>query len=197
LSEPDRQHPDGGWRFILRSSNGVRALEASDREPGVRGERLELLAVVRGLEALEQPSKITLITPSQYVKQGITHGLTEWRENGWTWERFGEMAPVKHRDLWQRLDRALKYHQVDCRAIRLDPAHVTRKSTVDRFPPVDDAEPESAGPEREFSRSPRSKPRAPLNRRVRRAILRGRRAWNEQIEGWRVMLEQWGVVPAS
>ena len=42
-------------------------------------------------------------------------GLPEWRANDWQWEHFGEMVPVKNRDLWQRVDRALGYHELKCR----------------------------------------------------------------------------------
>jgi ribonuclease HI len=50
-------------------------------------------------------------------------GLAEWRENGWHWEHFGHMHPVKHADLWQRLDRALGIHEVQCRTLRIDAPH--------------------------------------------------------------------------
>lgn len=96
---------------------------ADDIDPVARGDRLELLTVVRGLEALEQPSRVTLWTPSTYVREGIRHGLREWRENGWLWEYFGRMVPVKNDDLWKRLDRAMEFHQVDCRTWRIDPSH--------------------------------------------------------------------------
>jgi ribonuclease HI len=95
-------------------------LEAGDFESELGGERLELLAVVRGLEALEQPSQVTLVTPSRYVQRGLRYGLPPWRENQWRWERFGELTPVKNADLWQRVDRALEFHRVDCRVWRLD-----------------------------------------------------------------------------
>ena len=90
-------------------------VEADEFEPGVTGERLNLLAVVRGIEALEQPSRVTLITPSKYVGRGIRSGIAFWREHNWHWERFGEMAPVKHDDLWKRIDRAMQFHKIDCR----------------------------------------------------------------------------------
>lgn len=104
-------------------------IKAADAEPDARGERLELLAVVRGLEALDQPSRVTLITPSRYVKRGINYGLPEWGRNGWKWEHFGEMVPVKNQDLWQRLDRALKIHRIQGAAWRVDEAHLG-ESTV-------------------------------------------------------------------
>lgn len=119
----DSQQP-GRWRFVLRSRNGSQRMVVDDVEPDARGERLELLSVIRGLEALDQPSKVTLVTQSAYVRKGIRFGLPEWRKNGWQWECFGEMVPVKNGDLWQRIDRALRYHQLDCRTWRVDPAHV-------------------------------------------------------------------------
>lgn len=111
------------WRFVLRTDDGSTALEVEESEPGVFGERLQLLAVVRGLEALEQPSKVTLVTASDYVTRGLAHGLDEWRANAWNWEYFGQMAPVKHKDLWQRLDQALRFHQVRARRYRVDGPH--------------------------------------------------------------------------
>ncbi len=114
-TQTDPEHLAGRWRFVLEELDGSGRIEAGDMEPGVRGERLQLLAVVRGLEALEQPSKVTLITPSRYVGRGIRNNLTVWRENDWHWERFGEMTPIKNSDLWRRVDRAAQFHQIDCR----------------------------------------------------------------------------------
>jgi ribonuclease HI len=113
----------GRWRFVLRGPGDTPPIEVSDVESDLRGERLEILAVVRGLEALEQPSFVTLMTASSYVREGIQHGLAEWRANGWRWERFGQMVPVKNADLWQRIHRAMQFHYVDCRVYRIDPAH--------------------------------------------------------------------------
>ena len=109
------QHHGGSWHFVLEPIGQGPRIEADEIEPGVTGERLNLLAVVRGIEALEQPSQVTLITPSKYVGRGIRSGIAFWREHNWHWERFGEMTPVKHDDLWKRIDRAMRYHKVDCR----------------------------------------------------------------------------------
>lgn len=97
--------------------------EAGGTEEDISGERLELLCVVRGLEALDQPSRVTLITPSPYVREGIRYGLEQWRENDWQWESFGRMVPVKNQDLWQRVDIALKFHHLECLTWRFDAAH--------------------------------------------------------------------------
>jgi ribonuclease HI len=123
FSESCRQSDQSQWRFVLQSIDGSQQFEAADDEPDVQGERLELLAVVRGLEALEQPSRVTLVTPSKYVNRGLTYGLDEWRANDWHWEHYGEMVPVKNRDLWQRVDKALEFHQLECRTWRFDLPH--------------------------------------------------------------------------
>ena len=77
--------------------------------------------MVRGLEALDQPSKVTLVTSSGSIRRGLRFGLDLWRQNRWHWERFGKMAPIKNADLWQRIDRALEFHNIECRLVRLDP----------------------------------------------------------------------------
>jgi len=130
FSESCRKNVQGQWRFVLQSLDGSEQLEAADAEPNAHGERLELLAVVRGLEALAQPSRVTLVTPSKYVNRGLTYGLPEWRANDWQWEHFGEMVPVKNRDLWQRVDRALGYHALECRTWRFDLPHVGAQRAV-------------------------------------------------------------------
>lgn len=125
FSESTETNEPGRWRFVLRASEGGQRIVADDIDPLARGDRLELLTVVRGLEALEQPSRVTIWTASSYVREGIRYGLREWRENGWCWEYFGRMVPVKNGDLWRRLDRAMQFHQVDCRTLRIDAAHQT------------------------------------------------------------------------
>src|SRR4051812_23330141 len=76
----------GRWRFVLRTPGGDTSLEAADDEPEATSERLELLAVVRGLEALDEPSHVTLVTGSRYLRRGLEYGLAQWRENDWQWE---------------------------------------------------------------------------------------------------------------
>jgi ribonuclease HI len=102
------------WKFTLKSIGTDERLTASDAEPTTDRNRLELLAVVRGLEALNGPSRVTLLTRSRYVSRGIRRQLGQWRDHRWQWERFGSMAPVRDFDLWRRIDRALEYHSVEC-----------------------------------------------------------------------------------
>ena len=122
ISGGDEEKTGGRWHFVLESVDGACVIEADEQEPDrkARGERLELLSVVRGLEAVDQPAQVTLITPSRYVRRGLRYGLEEWRRNQWCWEHFGRLVPIKNRDLWQRVDRALCYHEVRCRNWLLD-----------------------------------------------------------------------------
>jgi ribonuclease HI len=110
------------WRFTLQSVAGDERLTAADLEPDTRRSRLELLAVVRGLEAIDQPARVTLLTRSRYVSRGIRRQLAQWREHHWQWERFGTMTPIRDYDLWRRIDRALEFHQLECCVWQADEA---------------------------------------------------------------------------
>lgn len=111
------------WQFEFREPSGEVCFEASDIEPGVSGDRLELLILVRALEALDQPSLVTMEAPSSAIRRGIRFGVPEWRNSNWQWERFGEMVPVNDADLWQRFDRALRFHSIKFQPVRIDDAH--------------------------------------------------------------------------
>jgi len=123
--------PSGNWHFVLAAEDGSQRLDASDHEPEIDAERLELLAVVRGLEALDQPSAVTVVTRNHAIERGLRFGLRHWRENNWHWERFGRFVPIKNADLWQRVDQALQFHQVGCRTWRVDAAHDALHSVVE------------------------------------------------------------------
>ena len=113
--------PQGNsWRFVLENVDSERRFAATDEEPQAEGERLELLAVVRGLEAIDEPARVTLVTKSRYVSRGLKNGLGEWRSNHWQWEYFGRQVPIRDDDLWRRVDRALEFHRVECRAWQFD-----------------------------------------------------------------------------
>ena len=105
----------GRWRFVLEDVEGGERLEAADAEANQAPDRIALLAVVRGLEALSQPSRVTMVTSSRYVHRGFQYGLPEWRENDYCWEHFGAQQPIRNADLWRRIDQALQYHTVHCR----------------------------------------------------------------------------------
>lgn len=71
--------------------------------------RMELLAAVAALNALNEPCTVDLTTDSQYVKNGINQWIHNWRKNGW---RTASKKPVKNADLWRQLDEAVSKHKV-------------------------------------------------------------------------------------
>ncbi|MFI4876072.1 MAG: hypothetical protein ACIALR_12060 [Blastopirellula sp. JB062] len=118
--ESAESHFGGTWRFALECVGQTERLVASGEEPWRDRDRLALLSVVRGLEALPEPSRVTLLTPSRYVSRGFRYGLSVWRESGFRWERFGRLAPIRDADLWQRISQAMQFHRVDCRPWRFE-----------------------------------------------------------------------------
>ena len=71
--------------------------------------RMELMAAISALEALNRPSEITIVTDSVYVKDGVTKWIIGWKRNGW---KTAAKKPVKNEDLWKRLDTVREKHQV-------------------------------------------------------------------------------------
>jgi ribonuclease HI len=97
----------GGWGAILRAEGKEKELWGG--EAATTNNRMELTAVIRALEALKRPSRLRVFTDSQYVQKGISEWVHGWKRNGW---RTADKKPVKNVDLWQRLDAALKAHEV-------------------------------------------------------------------------------------
>lgn len=98
----------GGWGVLLRYGSVER--ELSGGEAATTNNRMELTAVIRGLEALKRPCRVHVTTDSQYVRNGITDWIRRWRRNGW---RTADRKPVKNSDLWQRLDELAAGHEVE------------------------------------------------------------------------------------
>ncbi|MCH8168120.1 MAG: ribonuclease HI [Proteobacteria bacterium] len=102
----------GGWGVVLEARDGealVKSRELSGAEPETTNNRMEMMAAIAALEALERPSVITVVTDSTYVKDGITGWIHGWKRNGW---KNSAKKPVKNADLWKRLDTAQARHQV-------------------------------------------------------------------------------------
>jgi ribonuclease HI len=97
----------GGWAFVLVGEKGRILKEAKGGEPSTTNNRMELLAVINALEHLAAeeaaPEKITVYTDSEYVKNGISVWIHNWKKNGW---RTANKKPVKNEELWKRLDSA-------------------------------------------------------------------------------------------
>jgi ribonuclease HI len=113
----------GGWGALLQAREGdavVRERELKGGEGMTTNNRMELLAAINALEALEKPSEITVVTDSAYVKGGITEWIRNWKRRGW---RTSGGDPVKNEDLWRRLEEAASRHKVVWRWIKGHAGH--------------------------------------------------------------------------
>ena len=97
----------GGWGAVLQS--GGRRREIHGGEPITTNNRMELMAAIQALEALNRPVTVTLYTDSKYLLDGITKWIKGWQRNGW---KTSAKQPVKNADLWQRLVEAIDGHDV-------------------------------------------------------------------------------------
>ena len=102
----------GGWAFILRHPGSGKELEQSGGEAETTNNRMELTAVVRGLEALNRPSHVELLTDSVYVGKGLSEWMAKWKANGWRRREGQRWAAVKNEDLWRKLDELIARHQL-------------------------------------------------------------------------------------
>ncbi|MCG8427596.1 MAG: ribonuclease HI [Chromatiales bacterium] len=98
----------GGWGALLRYKGHEKELCGGEAE--TTNNRMELLAVIKALEALTRSSHVRITTDSQYVKNGITQWIHNWKRNGW---RTSNKKAVKNADLWQQLDQQVAQHQVE------------------------------------------------------------------------------------
>ena len=102
----------GGWAYILRHVASGKEKEQCGGEKDTTNNRMELLAVIRGLESLKKPCRVELFTDSVYVGKGLSEWLPKWKLNGWRRGRTKDSKPVKNQDLWRRLDELIQAHRV-------------------------------------------------------------------------------------
>ena len=102
----------GGWGCLMIAREGGSVIKQKDLSGGAAqttNNQMELLAAISALESPTKPSKITIITDSVYVKDGITSWIHGWKKRGW---KTAANKPVKNEELWKRLDAATKSHDV-------------------------------------------------------------------------------------
>ena len=102
----------GGWGVVLVAREGDRVLKERELKGGealTTNNRMELMAAIAALEALDRPSPITIVTDSNYLRDGVTRWIHGWKQNGW---QTAAKKPVKNEDLWRRLDAAALPHDV-------------------------------------------------------------------------------------
>jgi len=108
----------GGWGVLLRSNGAQKELYGGEAD--TTNNRMELMAAIRGLEALKRPSRVKLTTDSLYVMKGITTWIHDWKKKGW---RTADKKPVKNEDLWRQLDELAAKHDVEWRWVKGHAGH--------------------------------------------------------------------------
>lgn len=108
----------GGWGALLRFGEHEKSLCGGERD--TTNNRMELSAAIHGLMALKEPCQVVLTTDSEYVRQGITSWMVNWKKRGW---KTAAKKPVKNVDLWKALDEQVSRHQVEWRWVKGHSGH--------------------------------------------------------------------------
>lgn len=108
----------GGWGALMRFNGHEKELYGG--EAHTTNNRMELMAAIEALQALKRPCRVSLTTDSQYVRQGITEWMVNWKKRGW---KTAAKKPVKNDDLWKALDAACKPHQIEWHWVRGHTGH--------------------------------------------------------------------------
>ena len=98
----------GGWGVLLRAKGAEKELWGG--EAATTNNRMELMAVIRALEALKRRSRVRVYTDSQYVQKGISEWVRKWKRNGW---KTADRKRVKNDDLWKLLDELAQQHDIE------------------------------------------------------------------------------------
>lgn len=116
----------GGWAALIRSGGQERVLTGTEAES--TNNRMELMAALKAMEALQHPSQVRFYTDSQYLRRGITEWLPNWQARGWK-RKGGALANV---ELWQALAQAIQRHQIEWHWVKGHAGH-TENQRVDRL----------------------------------------------------------------
>lgn len=108
----------GGWGALLRYGSETKELYGGEAD--TTNNRMELMAAIRALESLTRKCRVELTTDSEYVKNGITEWMINWKKRGW---KTANKKPVKNADLWQRLDAIAQQHDVSWHWVRGHTGH--------------------------------------------------------------------------
>ena len=98
----------GGWGVLMRYGSAEKKIYGGDAL--TTNNRMELMAVIKGLEALTQPCKVKITTDSKYVLTGSTEWIVNWKKRNW---RTANKKPVLNVELWQRLDELVQNHEIE------------------------------------------------------------------------------------
>jgi ribonuclease HI len=108
----------GGWGAILEYNGHIKEISGYSKE--TTNNIMELTAVIKALNALKNPCRITLTTDSKYVKNGITEWIYNWKKNGW---KTANKKPVKNKELWIILEESTQRHHIQWEWIKGHSGH--------------------------------------------------------------------------
>jgi len=117
----------GGWGALLRYGDNERTLCGGEHE--TTNNRMELMAVIKGLSALQRPCEVKVTSDSTYVLKGIQEWMPNWKARGW---KTASKKPVKNVDLWQQLDQLVDMHSIDWQWVKGHSGH-TENEIADRL----------------------------------------------------------------
>ena len=108
----------GGWGAVLKYGNSVKEIKgfASDTTNNI----MELTAVIEALKSLTRPCDVIITTDSNYVKDGITEWIHQWKKKGW---QTAGKKPVKNKELWQKLETETYRHKIEWKWVRGHSGH--------------------------------------------------------------------------
>lgn len=113
----------GGWAFILEHLPTGKRVEASGAEWDTTNNRMEMLSVVNGLKRLNRPTRVKVVSDSNYLVQGMTSWIKGWKKNNWRRKTNNGFEPVKNEDIWKELDQLAQTHQVTFEHVRGHAGH--------------------------------------------------------------------------
>lgn len=108
----------GGWCCILRSGGHEKILRGGEAQ--TTNNRMEILAVLEGLRALNRSSRVEIYSDSQYVLKGINEWLPGWVRNNW---KNSQKKPVANADLWQEMLAEIEPHQISVHWVKGHAGH--------------------------------------------------------------------------
>lgn len=108
----------GGWGALLRHNGIEKSIHGG--ESHTTNNRMELTAAIKALQELKRPCDVNLYTDSQYLRQGMTEWMAQWKKKGW---RNSKKEPVKNADLWQELDTLATQHTITWHWVKAHAGH--------------------------------------------------------------------------
>ena len=113
----------GGWAFVLQHIPTGKEMEQNGAEKLTTNNKMEMTAVIEGLKQLKRRTRVCVVTDSNYIKQGITTWIINWKKNNWMRKEGTKFVPVKNVDLWKAMDALVAQNDVTFEWVRGHAGH--------------------------------------------------------------------------